>query len=396
MAVAEEIGLVGIRSQLPYKREWHVKAVYILKYLILVASAIVFGAVATFTTTRYLNTQALFHPLGETFLKPPLSSPSVVFSSREDPVRFEHWIRPTTLMHNMSDEELLWRASMVPHRRTDPFERVPKIAFMFLTKGPLPLLPLWERFLRGHEGSYSIYVHPLPSFKLNVSSTSPFYRREIPSKVVRWGEINMCDAERRLLANALLDFSNERFILLSETCIPIFNFTTIYNYLIKSKYSFVESFDDPCPSGTGCYNIKMAPLVTLSQWRKGTQWFEVHRELAINIISDTKYYQIFTEFCTPPYYVIDEHYLQTMLSMLFGSLNSNRSITWTDWSRGGSHPAMFGKKDITEEFIKKIRNPKNCTYNDQTMSFCFLFARKFAPSTLVPLLNMSSTLLGFD
>jgi hypothetical protein len=140
----------------------------------------------------------------------------------------------------------------------------------------------------------------------------------------------------------------------------------------------------------------MAPEVTLSQWRKGSQWFEVHRKLAINIISDTKYYQIFKEFCTPPCYIIDEHYLPTILSMLFGSLNSNRSITWVDWSRGGSHPAMFGKEDITEEFMRRIRYANNCTYNDQTMSLCFLFARKFAPSALDPLLNMSSTILGFD
>lgn len=285
---------------------------------------------------------------------------------------------------------------MVAHRRKEPFERVPKIAFMFLTRGPLPLHPLWERFFRGHEGLYSIYVHPMPSFRLNVTNTSPFYGREIPSQIVEWGQINVCDAERRLLANALLDFSNERFILLSESCIPMFNFSTIYNYLIKSENSFVESFDDPRPGGRGRYNIKMAPEVTLSQWRKGTQWFEVHRKLAINIISDTKYYQIFKEFCTRPCHVVDEHYLPTLLNILFGSENSNRSITWVDWSRGGSHPAMFGNKDITENFMRRIRDAHNCTYNDQIVSLCFMFARKFAPSALDRLLNISSTVLEFD
>nr|ADE76813.1 unknown [Picea sitchensis] len=344
--------------------------------------------------TRYLNNLAVFHPVGEALLSPPISSQGAVCSRKEDPVRFEHWSRPPTLMHTMSDRELLWRASMVPLRRKYSFERVPKIAFMFLTRGPLPFLPLWARFLRGHEGLYSIYVHPLPSFTLNVSNTSPFYRREIPSQVVEWGEANMCDAETRLLANALLDFSNERFILLSETCIPVFNFSTIYNYLIKSKHSFVHSFDDPRPEGRGRYNIKMAPEVTLSQWRKGSQWFEVHRKLAIDIISDTKYYQIFKAFCKPSCY-IDEHYIPTILSMQFGSLISNRSITWVDWSRGGSHPAMFGKDDITQEFMMSIRDVNNCTYNDQTMSLCFLFARKFSPSALDPLLNMS-THFGFD
>jgi hypothetical protein len=83
----------------------------------------------------------------------------------------------------MTDEELLWRASFAPRVRGYPFRRVPKVAFMFLTRGPLPLAPLWERFFRGHEGRYSIYVHALPSYHANFTSESVFYRRQIPSKV---------------------------------------------------------------------------------------------------------------------------------------------------------------------------------------------------------------------
>lgn len=258
---------------------------------------------------------------------------------------------------------------------------------------------------------YQIYCVLLRKINLTISISSTwclltFWKFYLPCtllivyevvswQVVEWGQINVYDVERRLLANALLEISNERFILLSETCIPVFNFSTIYNYLVKSKYTFVQSFDDPHPAGRGRYNKKMAPGVMLSQWRKGSQWFEVHRKLAIGIISDIKYYQIFKEFCTRPCHVVDEHYLPTLLNILFGSENSNRSITWVDWSRGGSHPAMFGNKDITENFMRRIRDAHNCTYNDQIVSLCFMFARKFAPSALDPLLNMSSTILGF-
>jgi len=87
------------------------------------------------------------------------------------------------LEHSMTDEELLWRASFAPGVRRYPFRRVPKVAFMFLTPGPLPLAPLWERFFRGNEGRYSIYVHALPSYRANFTSESVFYRRQIPSKV---------------------------------------------------------------------------------------------------------------------------------------------------------------------------------------------------------------------
>lgn len=318
-----------------------------------------------------------------------------VLPCNEEALSLEQWIKPPAdLMHRMSDEELLWRASFVPRIKKYPIRRVKKIAFMFLTKGPLPLSPLWERFFKGREGWYSIYIHSLPSFEAEFPSSSVFYRRQIPSQVTEWGRMSMCDAERRLLANALLDISNERFILLSESCIPLYNFTTVYNYIMGSKYSFMGAFDDPGPYGRGRYNDNMLPEVNITKWRKGSQWFEVSRKLSLYIIQDTKFYPKFSRFCRPACYV-DEHYFPTMLTIQAGNLLANRSITWVDWSRGGAHPATFSSSDVTREFLKRIYEGKNCTYNDQPSSICFLFARKFSPGALDALLLISRRYLGF-
>lgn len=205
----------------------------------------------------------------------------------------------------------------------------------------------------------------------------------------------MIDAERRLLANALLDFSNQRFILLSETCIPLFNFTTIYNYLMNSTKSFLSSFDDPRKIGRGRYNKRMGPTITLQDWRKGSQWFEVNRETAIEIISDKIYYNVFQNHCLPPCYM-DEHYFPTLVNKIRPYLTTNRTLTWTDWSSRGSHPKMFMKKDITEAFLNHVRYGSNCTYNGVNSLICFLFARKFHPSTLEPLMNIAPRLFGFS
>uniref|UniRef100_A0A7N0V0D5 Core-2/I-branching beta-1,6-N-acetylglucosaminyltransferase family protein n=1 Tax=Kalanchoe fedtschenkoi TaxID=63787 RepID=A0A7N0V0D5_KALFE len=323
------------------------------------------------------------------------TSPAVSETCSEEPNTLERWIRPPpSLHHEMRDEELFWRATLVPQINRYPFPRVPKIAFMFLTKGPLPLAPLWERFFKGHEDRYSIYIHSTPSYQPHYSPESVFYRRQIPSQVTEWGKMSMCDAERRLLANALLDISNEWFVLVSESCIPIFNFQFIYHYLRRSRYSFVGAFDDPGPYGRGRYNQNMAPEVNITQWRKGSQWFEVDRRAAVRIVEDTKYYPKFLEFCKPACYV-DEHYFPTMLSIETPSVLANRSVTWVDWSRGGAHPATFGRADITEEFFKRIREKKGCTYNDHNASACFLFARKFAPSALESLLRLQPSALGY-
>ncbi|KAL0350315.1 UNVERIFIED_CONTAM: Glycosyltransferase BC10 [Sesamum radiatum] len=299
------------------------------------------------------------------------------------------------LMHNMSDDELLLRASKVAGIDQDIPGKQQKVAFMFLTSGPLPLSPFWDRFFKGHEGMYSVYVHSHPSYNYSVPPDSAFYGRRIPSQPVYWGTMSMIDAERRLLGNALLDPSNQRFVLLSDSCIPLFNFTTVYDYLMGSNHSFLGSFDDPHKAGRGRYNHQMWPTITIEQWRKGSQWFELHRDLALKVVSDQKYYPVFSDLCRPPCYN-DEHYLPTLVNILYPEMNSNRTTTWVDWSRGGAHPRKFGWIDVRVELLNQIRFGSECMYNGNTTNMCNLFARKFLPNTIGPLLRVGPALLGFD
>lgn len=85
--------------------------------------------------------------------------------------------------HNMDDDELFWRASMVPQIQEYPFEHTPKVSFMFLSKGPIPLRRLWEKFFEGHEEFYSIYIHSDPLYAESLPEESVFRGRRIPSKV---------------------------------------------------------------------------------------------------------------------------------------------------------------------------------------------------------------------
>lgn len=313
-----------------------------------------------------------------------------------EPTNLATWIKPpSSYLHTMNDSELFWRASSVPQIKEYPFKRTPKIAFMFLTRGPLPLAPLWERFFKGNEGLYSIYVHSLPSYKANYSPSSVFYQKQIPSQVAEWGKMSMCDGERRLLANALLDISNEWFVLVSEACIPLQNFSIVYRYISRSRFSFMGAFDEPGPYGRGRYDEHMVPEINIVQWRKGSQWFEINRKLAVDIVKDIVFYPKFDHFCKPHKCYVDEHYFPTMLSIHSPRLLANRTLTYVDWSRGGAHPATFGKADITEQLFKKILEGQTCIYNNQPSSVCFLFARKFAPSALEPLLEHASDFFGY-
>ncbi|VVA94276.1 unnamed protein product [Arabis nemorensis] len=297
------------------------------------------------------------------------------------------------IMHDMEDKELLWRASMVPKIRSYPFSRTPKVAFMFMTRGPLPLAPLWETFFQGHEGLFTIYVHTDPSYNESMPQGSVFNGRRIPSKKVDWGNANMVEAERRLLANALLDINNERFVLLSESCIPLFNFTTIYSYLTNSNQTHVDSYD--LPIGRVRYARRMYPHIHLHQWRKGSQWFELDRAMALEVVSDTFYWPIFNAYSRCP----DEHYIPTLLNLRpsLGLRNSNRTLTWTEWVKRRAHPSSFGESQVNVEFLEWLRSDKDyCEHNGVNKTIlCFLFARKFSPNALDKLLRFASTVMHF-
>ncbi|XP_004238911.1 glycosyltransferase BC10 [Solanum lycopersicum] len=333
------------------------------------------------------NSQSLSPP------PPPASSSSRSIIPR---LGLNEYIKPINVEHDMSDEELLWRSSMVPKVKDFPFKIQPKVAFMFLTRGPILLSPLWELFFKGNEGFYSIYIHSNPSYNQSqVDESSIFHGRRIPSKEVEWGKINMVEAEKRLLANALVDISNQRFVLLSEACIPLFNFSTIYTHLMNSTKNFVETYDLPGPVGRGRYHPRMSPTIKLAQWRKGSQWFEMDRDLALEVVSDQTYFSVFKKHCKGSCYA-DEHFLPTFVSMKFEKRNTGRTLTWVDWSKGGPHPTRFYRSDISVEFLKKLRSESSCEYNGEKTSICHLFARKFTPHALSRLLIFAPKVMQFN
>uniref|UniRef100_A0A453NIZ3 Nucleotide-diphospho-sugar transferase domain-containing protein n=1 Tax=Aegilops tauschii subsp. strangulata TaxID=200361 RepID=A0A453NIZ3_AEGTS len=151
-----------------------------------------------------------------------------------------------------------------------------------------------------------------------VHSSPLFVGREIRSEKVVWGRVSMVDAEKRLLGNALLDIDNQFFVLLSDSCIPLHTFDYIYNYLMGTNVSFIDSFLDPGPHGSGRYSIEMFPEIEHRDFRKGAQWFAITRRHAILIMSDNLYYRKFKLYCKPTVgrnCIADEHYLPTLFKV---------------------------------------------------------------------------------
>ena len=85
--------------------------------------------------------------------------------------------------HNLTDEQLLFRSSAMPYLPEHYQRGTPKLALLYLTRGPLPLAPVWDQWLKGQDGLYSLYVHPAPGFKYGTEVADVFRGREIPSQV---------------------------------------------------------------------------------------------------------------------------------------------------------------------------------------------------------------------
>jgi hypothetical protein len=343
--------------------------------------------------------------------------------------------------NNMTDDELLWMATRISvrSRGAPPKQHTPgRIAFMFLTRGPLPFARLWERYFFGHERLYSVYVHADPSYVPDdVPLSSPFYGRFIRSEEVRWARISMYNAERRLLGNALLDYSNEWFVLLSEACIPLDNFRNTYEYITSSRLNFVQSNVEEDDSSAAALVVKegssggrggggggsgsrlsreqeqeMGPEITRQNFRKGSQWFQINRELAMLLAADTKLYDKFAlAFCNPSPRAcyMDEHYLPTVAALWLPEKLAYRTLTYFHFRGHAAHPDHWDKTRVNKSLIQRLRgggDGHNYTTSidinglqpsqNKSSSVCYFFARKFDADALEPLLDIATEVMGIQ
>ncbi|KAH0916529.1 hypothetical protein HID58_030975 [Brassica napus] len=285
----------------------------------------------------------------------------------------------------------------------------PKVAFLFLARRDLPLDFLWDSFFKGvDQANYSVYVHSVPGFVFNEETTRSeyFYNRQLNNSIkVIWGESSMIAAERLLFASALEDLANQRFVLLSDRCAPLYDFGYIYRYIISSPRSFVDSF---LHTKETRYSVNMSSVIPEEKWRKGSQWISVIRSHAEVIVNDGIVFPVFKKFCKRQNRrncIPDEHYVQTLLTMRgLESEMERRTLTYTVWNVSGSkyetqtwHPVTFTFENSGPGQIKEIKKIDHVYYETESRTEwckadskpvpCFLFARKFTEGAAMRLVR---------
>ncbi|KAK1626885.1 hypothetical protein QYE76_001200 [Lolium multiflorum] len=279
----------------------------------------------------------------------------------------------------------------------------PKVAFLFLTNSDLVFAPLWEKFFAGHHGLLNLYVHADPSAVLSIPPTPSFRGRIIRgNKATARASATLISAARRLLATALLDDpANQFFALLSQSCVPLHPFPTLYRALVTDNNagtarhrhrSFIEILDseDTLPARyVARGDDAMLPEVPFDRFRVGSQFFVLAKRHAVMVVRDRRLWNKFKapclvksrDSCYP-----EEHYFPTLLDMQDPDGCTKYTLTRVNWTDAvGGHPHTYQPEEVSGDLIRDLRK-SNGTYSH-------MFARKFAPETLGPLMEIADSVI---
>lgn len=284
---------------------------------------------------------------------------------------------------------------------------------MFLTTTPLPFAPLWELFFNQTPKTlFNIYVHADPSYEYDPPFSGVFANRVIHSKPALRLTPTLTSAARRLLAHALLhDRANSMFALLSPSCIPIHSFNFTYKTLMSSKKSFIEILKDE-PGSFDRWAVRgadaMLPEVKLEDFRIGSQFWVLTRKHARLVVSDRKMWRKFNQPCVREDICYpEENYFPTLLHVRDPRGCVPATLTHVDWTVSeDGHPRMYADWEVGPDLISELRKARPRYGEDETINGSdfavkerrdpFLFARKFSPGSLQPLLSLSKDVLFKD
>lgn len=119
-----------------------------------------------------------------------------------------------------------------------------QIAFLFLTIDDLFFPDLWENYFVDNLEELSIYCHA----KNPESIKTKWLKLSVIDNLVhtKWGHFT--NAILELLKDAYKNENNQKFMICSESCIPISKFKLFYDFLfndhIKNSYIDLQNFDD--------------------------------------------------------------------------------------------------------------------------------------------------------
>lgn len=206
-----------------------------------------------------------------------------------------------------------------------------KIAFLFLTKLNLNKHNIWKKYLKNNKDKYNIYVHPYSYYNSKkIKVTDSLLKPNIIKAIVKTDYTHVYDAILELYKVAIKDEDNYKFVLLSESDIPITSFDVMYNYLTKNNNSYLKYRGQ---INENEYKNRIKPvldntnIISRSQYIRHQAWHCLNRDHILTVLkADSKYHNIFSEVA-----IANEHYL-TILWLQNKQKNiQNKSVIHINW-----------------------------------------------------------------
>ena len=234
-----------------------------------------------------------------------------------------------------------------------------KIALLFLVVNDVKFPEIWEYYFKDNYDKINIYCH----VKNPENIKSEWLKKNIIKDLVptKWGYLTK--AMINLMKAALNDKDNLKFILVSDSCLPIKKFSELYNFLSKDdkRVSYINFLK------MNYWNINNSNLP--ENYFKGiklikhSQWFCLSRHHIKKLLID-KNLHLFDKVLAG-----DEH----ILSLIADSDNiKNFMMTFVNWKfseniiedintklRFYYHKKETSNKDIYDNKIYKLRKNKS-------------------------------------
>jgi hypothetical protein len=241
-----------------------------------------------------------------------------------------------------------------------------KIAFCFLTIGNITQPKLWYDFFKGNEDKCNIYIHNKNKF---IDKEYKFHKFSLQQRVpTKWGDLSLVKATLLMFKQAYLkDKENTFFILLSDSCIPLYNFNYIYESILKINNNIISVV--PNRQKNRFSSFRNPQFFNKETFLKQEQWLCLHR-ISLKFFLDCLFYlNVFGNNFNIP----DEHYFVNIIVKHKISFAAQQ-LTFTNWEDNDSinHPKLYNK--ITIEEIESIRKDNSSV----------LFMRKISPECKLP------------
>ncbi|KAL4537779.1 hypothetical protein Ndes2437B_g08880 [Nannochloris sp. 'desiccata'] len=216
---------------------------------------------------------------------------------------------------------------------------------------------------------FSIYIHAPPSFGGYVPESLWAPYRIYDQIQTRWGDHSLTAATKALLKSAIANPLNQRFVLISESDIPLYDPLTFYMQLMSEEKSRVNACSGGRSDMPWRWSDRMkTEHMNATHWRKSSQWFALQRKHAEIVVNDEEVEDSFKKYCNMAFdpdlnrirdCISDEHYIPVLMAV-HGLENEMDCSSWgisaLDWSRGGAHPKSYADpQEITPQLIYSLR-----------------------------------------